>query len=288
MQPSEMSASEGPMLRWFGDRSRTATVEPSLPQVLEDQATLRFPKFFEGVPSDQTAVDLFAGRWASSFPPELGLKAGDAAHFTEAHQPRAAAAAFGGGRLDGFRILDLGPLEGGQTYQMERLGADVVGVEGNAEAYLKCLVAKEILGMRSRFLLGDFMAYMEAAGPDAFDLVMASGVLYHMTRPLRLIELVCRSAPRALVWTHYYDPELCAGYGEEVVAHPALSVPHYRKGYGDRVHGRFWGGLADSACWLRREDIIRAFEVLGHGKVSVVAEDRGHPHGPCFTLATQR
>lgn len=276
------------MLRWLVDRNRAAPARETPPPADAGLASISFPKFREGVPSDQAAVDLFKGRWASSFPKALGLVAGDAPHFTDAPQPGQAAAAFGGGRLDGFKALDLGPLEGGQTYQLERLGAYVVGVEGNAEGYLKCLIAKEILGMRSRFLLGDFLAYMDAAGPDAFDLVMASGVLYHMAEPLRLIELVCRCAPRSLVWTHYYDPELCADYHEEAIGHPKLTIPHFRKGYGDRIHGKFWGGLADSACWLRREDIIAAFQALGHRKVEVVAEDRAHPHGPCITLATQR
>jgi hypothetical protein len=274
------------MFRWLGGARGAA--QTGAPVMDTGRVSISFPKFQEGIPTQQAAVDLFKGRWASSFPKSLGLEAGDAPHFSDAPQPGQAATAFGAGRLDGFKALDLGPLEGGQTYQLEQLGADVIGVEGNAEGYLKCLIAKEILGMRSKFLLGDFLAYMEAAGPDAFDLVMASGVLYHMAQPLRLIELVCRCAPRSLVWTHYYDPEISSGYVEETVPHPALTLPHYRKDYGDRGHGRFWGGLADSACWLRRDDIITAFEALGHVKVEVVSEDRAHPHGACITLATSR
>lgn len=181
-----------------------------------DLATLSFQKFHDRAPSPQAAVDIFKGRWASRFPDrEPPLVAGTAPHFTAEgdHRPAQAARAFGGeaGRLDGFRIVELGPLEGGHTYQLEGLGAQVVAIEANAEAYLKCLIAKEILGMRSRFMLGDFERHLAAAQEPA-DLVFACGVLYHMTQPLRLIERICRAAPRCYLWTHYYDAERCAGF----------------------------------------------------------------------------
>jgi hypothetical protein len=123
---------------------------------------------------------------------------------------------------------------------------------------------------------------------QSWDLIVASGVLYHMTRPLQLIELICRRGARSVVWTHYYDPELVSGYEALPGEHRGVAAEHFRKGYGDRSQGTFWGGLADSACWLRREDILSAFRAFGHSRVEVVAENRAHPHGPCFTLVTAR
>jgi hypothetical protein len=178
-------------------------------------------------------------------------------------------------------------MEGGHTYQLVNLGAEVTAVEGNAEAYLKCLITKEILGTRARFLLGDFVRYLEET-EQTFDMVLASGVLYHMVRPLKLIQLICQVSPRCLMWTHYYDAELCEGYQGEMVEYAGVSAEHFTKGYGDRTHGKFWGGLADRACWLPRDDILRAFQAFGHGNVQVVDEGRDHPHGPCITIATSR
>lgn len=253
-------------------------------------APLSFVKFHDQRPSPQAALDIFKDRWASSLPESAGaLIAGGAPHFTLDIRPQYAADAFGGGtgRLDGFKVLELGPLEGGHTYQLENLGADVTAIEGNAEAYLKCLIVKEILGMRSRFMLGDFMKYM-AETEEAHDLVFASGVLYHMVRPLELIELICRTSPRSYLWTHYYDPELCAGYAGEDVTHAGVSAAHFRKAYSDGTDGKFWGGLADAACWLRRDDILAAFRAFGHTKIEVVVDETSHPHGPCFSLVTSR
>lgn len=276
------------MFRWISRRpARPAAVAPPLDANL---ATLSFRKFHNTAPSAQAAVDLFKGHWASRFPDlDPPVFAGEAPLFSVDHRPRQAAAAFGGevARLDGFRVVELGPLEGGHTYQLEQLGAEVTAIEGNAEAYLKCLVAKEVLGMRSRFLLGDFNRYLDGV-ERPFDLIFASGVLYHMVEPLKLIERVCRAGDRAYLWTHFYDPDLCQGFEGATIEHAGLSIAHFRKGYGDQSHGQFWGGLADAACWLPREGIVNAFQAFGHSRVEVLETNLDHPHGPCFTIATSR
>ena len=65
-------------------------------------------------------------------------------------------------------------------------------------------------------------------------------------------------------------------------------MEHFRKGYGDHTHGQFWGGLADAACWLPRDEILRAFQTFGHSKVEVLETNLDHPHGPCFTIVASR
>jgi hypothetical protein len=249
---------------------------------------VKFAKFNAERPSDQSAVDIFKGRWASALPADGGpLSAGDAPLFTADSRPGFAARAFGAApeAIAGARVLELGPLEGGHTYQLEKLGADVLAIEGNAEAYLKCLIVKEIFGLKARFMLGDFQSYLRDGAPR-FDLIFASGVLYHMADPLALIGQICRAAPRSVVWTHYYDPQLCRGFRREMGGESGPDVPHYRRAYRFRGWGRFWGGLASYSCWLERESILDAFRRGGHGFVEVVDENRAHPHGPCFTFIT--
>ncbi len=89
---------------------------------------------------------------------------------------------------------------------LEKAGsAAVLAIEGNPRAYLKCLVLKEVLDLqRSRFLCGDFVAYLRADPPKA-DFVVASGVLYHMTNPVELLYLVSRITDCLFLWTHYFD-----------------------------------------------------------------------------------
>ena len=125
-------------------------------------------------PSSQNAIDLFAGQWWSAFPSDLSVKAGGLSLFAD-ERIEWMARELGG--VTGWRILELGPLEGAHTAMLEQAGAaDVVAIESNSRAYLKCLITKEILGLkRARFLLGDFRGYLAADGADRFDLAVACG-----------------------------------------------------------------------------------------------------------------
>ena len=159
-------------------------------------------------PSPQSAADIFKGEWASLFPPPFDeVRVGGLALWAD---PRVLWCEPLVGGFDGKRVLELGPLEGGHTYLLETRGAVVTAVEANTRAFLKCLIFKEIVGLKSaQFLCGDFMEYLRAT-PDRFDFCLASGVLYHMTEPAELIALVAEVAEKAYFWTHYYDDGLVA------------------------------------------------------------------------------
>ena len=103
------------------------------------------------------------------------------------------------GGVAGAEILELGPLEAGHTYMLDRAGAkSVVAVEGLKSAYLKCLVAKEVLGIKSaQFLLGNFVPWLEREA-RTFDLIWASGVLYHSNEPLKLLQLIAAHTEKRL------------------------------------------------------------------------------------------
>ena len=77
-------------------------------------------------------------------------------------------------------------------------------IEANQLAYLRCLVAKEIYGLRrARFHLGDFVRGLEA--PTRYHLIVACGVLYHMADPLLLLERIAARTDALYLWTHYFD-----------------------------------------------------------------------------------
>ena len=167
-------------------------------------------KFETRAPSAQTAVDVFRGRWASDLGPLLGVEGtGPNLLFTHDLRPQLAADALGfNGSFVGMNVLEIGPLEGGHTWSLERLGAKrVTSVEASAEAWLKCLVVKEILGLtKTEFLLGDASLYLEE-NSQKFDAVFCSGVLYHMNDPLRLISNLAKITSKVFVWTHIYDQD---------------------------------------------------------------------------------
>ena len=100
-----------------------------------------------------------------------------------------------GGVRDG-RVLELGPLEGGHSFMLQKAGALMVtAIEANVRALLKCLITKEITRLTAcEFLCGDFIEYLRRTD-TSYDAVLASGVLYHMTEPLELLHRLSTRSP---------------------------------------------------------------------------------------------
>jgi hypothetical protein len=255
-------------------------------------AEIAFRKFERRAPTHQTAIDIFSGKWACDIS-ELtaAVTGGEARLFTADTRPRMLADRFGrSGRLDGMSVLELGPLEGAHTYQLERLGAkSIVAIEANVEAFLKCLVMKEILELRvAKFMLGDFMEYLTNTREE-YDVVMCSGVLYHMEDPIRLIRGIANTTQKCFVWTHYFDPEHYPGPARELrydSRYPRIKM--YTLTYEDMEYERFWGGNRPIAVWLDRGDIINAFTDAGFTSIEILEDSPNHPNGACFTFAATR
>jgi hypothetical protein len=115
------------------------------------------PEGYEhSAPSRHTAVDVFRGEWVSELPDGLG--GGEPALFADDRIKWLV------GRVDvrGLSVLELGPLEGGHSYMLERAGAKrVVAVEANRSAFARCLVVKEVFALlRVEFLCGDLVEYL--------------------------------------------------------------------------------------------------------------------------------
>jgi SAM-dependent methyltransferase len=254
----------------------------------------RVDKFEQRAPDHRNAIELFAGRWATHFSSVNTAGLGGTFDFVhDDPRPSLAARYLGSspGRLDGMSVLELGPLEAAHTCQLEQLGAErILAIEANSEAFLKCLIMKEVFQLkRTGFLLGDFSSYL-AETSDRFDLIFCSGVLYHMEHPLRLILDIARVADRCFVWTHYYDgahPK-CSHRVRTAATLDGFSVPYFTAPYQDRAKPRFWGGNKASSAWMARGDLVAAFRQFGFERVEVLDEQPDHVNGPCFSLAVSK
>jgi hypothetical protein len=247
-------------------------------------------KFEERPPSHANAIDIFAGRWATDLSKFNAAWRGGEAKLVNDPRPGYAARYLGcDGYLNEMTVLELGPLEGAHSYQLEQLGAArVLAIESNVEAYLKCLIMKEALGMkRAEFLLGDFNHYLRDCA-TRFDLVFACGVLYHMEDPLSLICGIARVTDRCLVWTHYFDEKRDNRRAAIPAALDGFSGTYYRAEYQDRAQASFWGGNKPSASWMKREDILTAFRHFGLDEIKIIAEEPDSQPGPSITFAAQR
>lgn len=248
-------------------------------------------------PHPQNILDLFQGEWSTRMPEDSGLltEPGTAALFDTPHIRRSERLL---GGFKGKRILELGPLEGAHSAMMQQAGAaEVVAIEANSRAFLKCLCMKEVMGLdRVHYCLGDFMQYLENTD-DRFDIAVASGVLYHMADPIRLLDLICERSDHLILWTHYYDRDT-------IVGNPALA-PKFAQPQ-DRMYGNFpytsvlqrynaalqWsgfcGGPGETSVWLARQSILDFLAHKGMTHLSVHHEWVGHPNGPSFAVCASR
>ncbi len=250
-----------------------------------------FPRYETRCPAHQNAIDALPG-WCTSLP---GVTAGPLATYADM---RIAWLAAQMGGVAGCRVLELGPLEGGHTAQLEALGADVLALEGNRLAYLRCLVAKEVFGLtRARFLLGDFVKWL-AADETRYDLVVACGVLYHMADPAQLLRLLAARADALYLWTHCVD-DAAMPIGDprravladtpDVVDCAGVAFRVFRRTYaGAEHHASFSGGPIDAHAWPHRDDLLAALRAFGYGELHVAHDEPGHVNGPSLSIFARR
>lgn len=238
-------------------------------------------------PSVQTAVDL-GGIWHSVFPSDSGAATGGYANLFSDARTTWAIERLGG--VSGLDILELGPLEAGHTYMLDRAGAkSVTAIEALKSAYLKCLIAKEVLDIKSaHFLLGNFVPWLETES-RCFDLIWASGVLYHMTEPLRLLELISSRTDRVFLWTHFYRDDAVPPYLKaRSVSLAGETFRQFERPYFLPSRRKSCGGVCTGRAWLRRSDILKALEILGFKRIEIGFEDFANRLGPSFAIVAQK
>src|SRR5262249_16449924 len=171
-------------------------------------------------------------------------------------------------------------------------------VEANKLSFLRCLVVKEILDINSaKFFLGDFMSWLENS-PTSYDLIVASGVLYHMPDPVKLLELIAKHTDAFYLWTHYYD---VAAMSKDDLRHVPFvgnievqnfnGIPvhlYSRSYYGAWQSKAFCGGAHDLHRWIERGDIIAVIRSLGYDDVRIAHEEPKHQNGPSFSIFAKR
>ncbi len=258
----------------------------------EERGTFRH--YVTTVPSNQNAIDAVPG-WSTALPAEYQTSAGALGTY---HDARIFWAAECFGDLQGANVLELGPLEAGHTLQLERMGAHVTAIEANRLAFLRCLVVKEIVGLqKARFKLGDFIKWLESADAT-YDIIIASGVLYHLRDPLHFLELAAKRSAALFLWTHFVHDEMMPPGDRRrgmIAKHPTVVDFHgcpvrlYTRSYlSAEDKDSFSGGMADQHSWMHRDDILAALRAVGYTDIRTAQEQPDHQNGPCFCVFARR
>jgi hypothetical protein len=252
--------------------------------------------YFKNAPSPQNALDIFKDEWSSQLPSEYSqFRAGSIPLFEDS---RVAWTISEIGGIENKKVLELGPLEGGNTYMLEKAGAhSILSIEANSKAYMKCLIIKELLELkRTKFLCGNFMEFFKT-NYEKFDFCLASGVLYHMENPVELLYYLSQTTDIVSMWTHYYDKELVSNNQNlndkyfEPMKKTEFGFTHtlYKQEYKMALDlSGFCGGLNPFSNWMTRNDIISCLERFGFHKIKINFDDITHPHGPGFLILAQK
>lgn len=248
-------------------------------------------------PKNQNILDIFANEWSSAMPDDSGLvtKPGKSRLFND-DRIKWVEETLGG--FHNLYILELGPLEGGHSYMLQRMGAKkITSIEANTRAFLKCLCIKEIFDLnRIEFKLGDFVSFLKETDV-IFDLVIACGVLYHMMNPIELLELISQVTDKVFIWTHYYDREIITTNKVLSLKFGPLEAFEYRgdmymaakQSYENALDWLgFCGGAQPTSKWLCRDSIINCLQKLGFSRITIGFDDTSHPNGPAFAICAER
>ncbi len=238
-------------------------------------------------PGKETAFRIFDGAWSSSVP---GYGLGNTPLFDD-DRIRWIEQQCGGVR--GKRVLELGPLEGGHTYMLSQAGAaTITSIESNTTAFLKCLIVQNALKFNADFMLGDFRQYLDTC-TETYDLLIASGVLYHMMEPVKLLQDMAKVSRAIGVWTHYYDANVILKHERfdsvPLVQHiGGREVVMYKQNYLDAIQWKgFCGGSAPTSYWMTKESILGILSDLGF-QVVVGQDAKEHPNGPAMMFFASR
>jgi hypothetical protein len=242
------------------------------------------PGFSRELPTIQNSIAIFSN-WTSVLPiPDTNV--GTVPLFDAEQDPRVIFAVKAFGPLTMFDVLELGSFEGGHTYQLEQVGIrSLLSIEANAESFLKALLVKEALDLKAKFLYGDFLKYLEN-NDKHYDLIFASGVLYHMVDPLHLLHLIAEHATRTFIWSHYVGESWGAESFE--VQRYGYQCRYHRYDYEPAGHGRSYSGTETYCCRLRKEDIYNALKTYGFEHVEIVKDEPDGLGGPHMSLVARK
>lgn len=252
-------------------------------------------RYTKVAPEDINSFDLFSGSWSTSFPGFTN------APFAGTEDPR----------IDwlmkqvnvkNLNILELGPLEGAHTLMLERAGATVTAIEANVGAFQRCLVVKNQFNLVSKFILGDFEKYN--FDKNYCDLIVASGVLYHLKDPVSFLGTISSASNRLFIWTHYFESDLSKwnpslkpilnsgkwAYKTPIVKkYDDLEIRMVKQLYGEDLGwSGFCGGSDVYSHWIFKEDLLKLLSHFGFSKIVTAFDDVKHPNGPAFCVYLEK
>jgi hypothetical protein len=173
-------------------------------------------------------------------------------------------------------ILELGSLEGGQTFQLtKRSGISVLGVEGREYNIIKSNYIKDLLQIKNaRFICAD-LEKTSLSSFGKFDAVFCSGLLYHLSKPWELIQEISNVTSKVFIWTQYASKKMAKDKIDDY-----MGCWYEEFGYNDPL-----SGLSKRSFWVTHSSLIDMLNKYGFCNIKTYDDSPNHVHGPAITLA---
>jgi len=172
-------------------------------------------------------------------------------------------------------ILDLGSLEGGQTFQLAKHpDVYILGIEGRKANIERAKFVQRILGIKNvDFVMAD-LGTTDLTKFGQFNAVFCCGILYHLPEPWKLIEQIKSITNQLFIWTHY-----------ALVDKADQTINGFR-GYYYKEHGTKdpLSGLSQRSFWPTLQSLYDILMQSNFKLLKSVENNPDHPHGPCITL----
>lgn len=181
--------------------------------------------------------------------------------------------------LKNLSILELAPLEGGNTLKLCQMGArHVTAIEGRVENFIKCCVIKNLLGLdQVRFFLDD-VRNISKEKYGSFDVALVAGILYHLNNPHVLLHRLSRMTDVLLVATHYAD-ETSSKWKNSLMKLETEYGTYHGKVYSEGTQLNLNSGLQPTSFWPFKEDLFRMCRDIGFHKIDVI-KNNPRPEDP--------
>jgi SAM-dependent methyltransferase len=193
-----------------------------------------------------------------------------------------------GGTIKGKRILDVACLEGGFAAAFARLGAiEVVGVESRDLNIRRCLLVKRYLKLANlTFIQGD-VKDVTRDWLGEFDIVFASGILYHLDDPYSFLMNISSLTRDFLLldthialrdsWKHGCSKKISKRTfgGNSYLGRVATEYPpDLPRGEVEQLLWSAWSN--PMSFWVTEESLVTILRDVGFKHISKVYTPRGY------------
>jgi hypothetical protein len=192
-----------------------------------------------------------------------------------------------------FRLVDLGCLEGGYSVEFARMGFQVLGLEVRDSNFAACRYVKERTRLPNLEFVQDNAWNVQAYGP--FDAVFCCGLLYHLDRPKRFLEILSSVTRRVLILqTHFSTEDRNRKHGlsslDENESLPGRWYKEFRsdEAFQRRDSSRWAAWDNRRSFWIRREYLIQAIRDVGFDLVAEQFDGLGQDIAGSLTVGYYR